>query len=548
MKNWTWNLTPNCQWTLASLSRTQPRDRRFGSQVNLKANLSLDTAQCRGGSPNSPGATTHRLTPAGPQATHTSLRPSEREATMAAGGGALCSTAQARRPLANAEMPPDAPGSPRSSHPLEAGSCWVTSFLASKFLGFQEDRTKWHSSKTGLSPHSNGRKAESLLGSRKSTPEGWGGTSTISMYHKFKFKLRDLVTSTFGNDYGIQVFVWIHLGISLALTLHSELDTSRQGPNLSTCRVTVHNTGLQNSQLIHPPHCPLAVLWPSTEGEQVGCLVQPEDPLIPFSAPPWGLGDRSNTRATWMEVPLPMPSTPCFQETLPPCTKRHPCGSCSISPLTLVPPCQPRKGESTQRSWAQCWEHRLWFNGKASPAVRTLTDSGSPKATVLHTQFLPDVQAGVLECRVRPSLPSWGQLPLPATASPARQAATLHGLPSVLQSELCPSRPQGPSLLVPSIPTPETHSPPAQTPLLAPFSTELSLVSPLRRPVHHLPPDWPHSQGGHHHIQYEWLGDKRHTPSPGWPVVRDSWPAAGCCVRRGHGALAGGSWLPPQRG
>lgn len=75
------------------------------------------------------------------------------------------------------------------------------------------------------------------------------------------------------------------------------------------------------------------------------------------------------------------------------------------------------------------------------------------------------------------------------------QAATLRGLPSVLQSELCPSRPQGPSLLVPSILTPATHSPPAQTPLLASFSTEHSLVSPLRRPLPHLPPDRPQVPG-----------------------------------------------------
>ena len=96
-----------------------------------------------------------------------------------------------------------------------------------------------------------------------------------------------------------------------------------------------------------------------------------------------------------------------------------PCGSGSISPLTLVPPCQPRNGESTQRPWAQCCEHRLRSNSKADRAVRTPTDSGSPKATALHTQFLPDVQAGVSESRIHPSLPSQGQPPLPPTPSPA---------------------------------------------------------------------------------------------------------------------------------
>ena len=95
-----------------------------------------------------------------------------------------------------------------------------------------------------------------------------------------------------------------------------------------------------------------------------------------------------------------------------------PCGSGSISPLTLVPPCQPRNGESTQRPWAQCCEHRLRSNSKADRAVRTPTDSGSPKATALHTQFLPDVQAGVSESRIHPSLPSQGQPPLPPTPSP----------------------------------------------------------------------------------------------------------------------------------
>ena len=115
----------------------------------------------------------------------------------------------------------------------------------------------------------------------------------------------------------------------------------------------------------------------------------------------------------------------------------QPCGSCSISPLTLVPPCRPRKGESTQRPWAQCCEHRLWFSCKADPAVRTLTDSASPKARVLHTQFLPDVQAGVLESCIHPSRPSRGQPPLSPTATPA--------LPPAKQP-LCVGSPQSCSL------------------------------------------------------------------------------------------------------
>lgn len=141
-----------------------------------------------------------------------------------------------------------------------------------------------------------------------------------------------------------------------------------------------------------------------------------------------------------------MPSTPRFQETLPPCTKRHPCGSCSVSPLTLVPPCQPSKGKSIQRPWAQCWGHRLWFNGKASPAVRTLTDSGSPKATVLHTQFLPDVQAGVLESRVVQAFPlednHLSQLPpLPPAKQPlcvgSPQSCSLNCAPQGLKAHHC---------------------------------------------------------------------------------------------------------------
>lgn len=168
-----------------------------------------------------------------------------------------------------------------------------------------------------------------------------------------------------------------------------------------------------------------------------------------------------------MEAPLPMPSTPGFQETLPPCTKRHPCGSCSISPLTLVPPCQPGNGESTQRPWAQCCEHRLWSNSRADPAVRTLTDSGSPKATVLHIQFLPDVQAKVLESHIHSSLPSQGQPPLPPTPSPA--------LPPAKQP-FCVGSPQSCSLnCAPQ--DPKAHH------CLSPVSSHLQLTHLQPRPL-----------------------------------------------------------------
>ena len=59
--------------------------------------------------------------------------------------------------------------------------------------------------------------------------------------------MSDLVPSVFGDDCGIRDFIWTHLGISLALTLHSELDTSPQGPGPSTHTLTAHSTGCRTS-------------------------------------------------------------------------------------------------------------------------------------------------------------------------------------------------------------------------------------------------------------------------------------------------------------
>lgn len=182
----------------------------------------------------------------------------------------------------------------------------------------------------------------------------------------------------------------------------------------------------------------------------------------------------------------------------------HPCGSCSISPLTLAPPCRPRKGESSQRPWAQCCEHRLWFSCKAAPCCEnpdglSITQGKSSAHTV--SSRCPGRSP---ESCIHPSLPlednHLSHLPpllpfhLPSSSAWLPQSCSLNCAPQDPKAHHCLS-PVFSHLQL-------THLQPRPSPGV-PFSTEHSLVSPLLKtsPICHQIGH--RSQGGHHRIRYE---------------------------------------------